>query len=218
MSRRSRTRAKHAHVAAQSSSTESRPSRFEVKAADAESNVSELEVVTHDDSRQVLQGRLDKLAQISSTVDLGLQIRSDLISSLHNSGATMTDATSVDATKVAVAASTLDQLGSLVGELQSAHSSSVKVAAALAGAVKLAQDGVIEVDDIFDVSREVLENGSVKVAALDQVFDRDVGEISHEAGDSVKRATGPAVPGFGSISGEHKGLDVFTATLRSLRK
>ena len=93
----------------------------------------------------------------------------------------------------------------------------MKVAAALAGAVKLAQDGVIELEDVFDYSREVLENGSVKVAALDQVFDRHVGDINYEAGESVKEATGPAVPGFGDVSGEHKGLDVLSATLRSLR-
>ncbi|HSW49533.1 MAG TPA: hypothetical protein VLH09_05125, partial [Bryobacteraceae bacterium] len=103
-----------------------------------------------------------------------------------------------DATKLAQATQVLNQLGDCVGELRSACHSSMKVAAALAGAVKLAQDGLIDIGDVFQVAKEAIVNGTVKLAAMEEAFAPNPGEL-----------TGPADPA--------QSIDVLTATLRSLR-
>jgi hypothetical protein len=105
-----------------------------------------------------------------------------------------------DPSKVAKAAEVIEQLNRLVGELQSAHDKSAKVAAALAGAVKLAQDGAIDVEDIFDIARQSLNSGTVKTAALDLFLEKE------EIGSLV----GPSTPAQAD-------LDPLTATLRALR-
>lgn len=123
----------------------------------------------------------------------------------------------VPSEKVAKVVAALDRQNRLIGELRSAHLNSVKVAAALAGAVKLAQDGAIDNEDIFDVAREALLNGNVKLSALESVFEESPGEVVDDGktagGFSNSAAT---IPGFAGAS-EPQGQDVLTATLRALR-
>jgi len=168
-----------------------------------------------------------KTASAASTVATGLQLRDALVSShSYEAGSAMRTlpgkvaATSadIDPGKIAAAVLALDRLTSLVSELQEAHDSSAKVAAALAGAVKLAQDGVIDVEDVFDIARESIERGSVKLSAIDELFVEQPGElVGDEAPEAVKEATGRPVPGFSDASGQHEPTDVLTATLRLLR-
>lgn len=133
--------------------------------------------------------------------------------------ATQRGSAEIDPGKIASAVLALDRLTSLVGDLQQAHDSSVKVAAALAGAVKLAQDGVIDVEDIFDIARESIERGSVKLSAVDELFNEQPGElVGEQAPEAVKAATGQPVPGFSDASGQLASTDVLTATLRRLRR
>lgn len=112
----------------------------------------------------------------------------------------MTSQTSVlnDATKLAQASQVLHQLSDCVGELRSAGNASLKVAAALAGAVRLAQDGLIDCADIFQVAQEAIVNGTVKLASLEEAFSVSPGEL-----------TGPPTAGTQ--------MDPLTATLRHLR-
>jgi hypothetical protein len=112
----------------------------------------------------------------------------------------MTSQTSVlnDATKLAQATQVLSQLSDCVGELRSACQTNMKVAAALAGAIKLAQDGLIECVDIFHVAHEAIVNGTVKLAAMEDAFTANPGEL---AGPATQAAQ----------------LDPLTAMLRSLR-
>lgn len=171
-----------------------------------------------------------KNASAMSTVATGLQLRDALVSyDSHDAGsemrtlagktaATHSGSADVDPGKIASAVLAIDRLTSLVSDLQQAHDSSVKVAAALAGAVKLAQDGVIDVEDIFDIARESIERGSIKLSSVDEVFYEHPGEVEgDEAPEAVKTATGRPVPGFGDVSGPHESTDILTATLRGLR-
>jgi hypothetical protein len=133
--------------------------------------------------------------------------------------ATQSGHAEIDPNKIASAVLALDRLTSLVSDLQQAHDSSVKVAAALAGAVKLAQDGVIDVEDIFDIARESIERGSVKLSTIDELFQEQPGElVGDEAPEAVKAATGRPIPGFGDASGPHESTDILTSTLRGLRR
>lgn len=172
-----------------------------------------------------------KTASATSTVATGLQLRDALVSfSSHDAGsdmrtlagkmaATHSGYAEIDPTKLASAVLAIDRLTSLVGDLQQAHDSSVKVAAALAGAVKLAQDGVIDVEDIFDIARESIERGSVKLSTIDELFNEQPGElVGDDAPEAVKAATGLPVPGFGDVSGRHDPTDILTSTLRGLRR
>ncbi len=172
-----------------------------------------------------------KNASAASTVATGLRLRDALVSCTpHDAGSDMrilagkvaaTDygSAAIDPGKIASAVLAIDRLTSLVGELQQAHDSSAKVAAALAGAVKLAQDGVIDVEDIFDIARESLERGSVKLSSIDELFIEQPGEVEGgEAPEAVKAATGQPIPGFGDASGSREVPDVLTATLRGLRR
>jgi hypothetical protein len=127
----------------------------------------------------------------------------------------------IDPGKLASAVLAIDRLTSLVGELQRAHDSSVKVAAALAGAVKLAQDGVIDTEDILDVARESIERGSVKLSTIDELFREQPGVVmggTDEAPEAVKAATGNPIPGFSDVSGSREPTDILTATLRDIRR
>lgn len=172
-----------------------------------------------------------KNASAVSTVATGLQLRNALVScDTHDAGddmqtlagklaATHSGSADIDPVKLASAVLAIDRLTSLVGDLQQAHDSSVKVAAALAGAVKLAQDGVIDVEDIFDIARESIERGSVKLSAIDELFTEQPGDVEEvEAPQTVKTATGRPVPGFGDVSGSHDSTDILTATLRGIRR
>lgn len=171
-----------------------------------------------------------KTAAVASTVATGLQLRDALVSYSHDAGndmrtlsgkmaATQSGHAEIDPNKIASAVLALDRLTSLVSDLQQAHDSSVKVAAALAGAVKLAQDGVIDVEDIFDIARESIERGSVKLSTIDELFQEQPGElVGDEAPEAVKAATGRPIPGFGDASGPHESTDILTSTLRGLRR
>jgi len=172
-----------------------------------------------------------KTAAATSTVATGLQLRDVLVSySSHDAGsdmrtlagkmaATHSGSAEIDPAKIASAVLAIDRLTSLVSDLQQAHDSSVKVAAALAGAVKLAQDGVIDVEDIFDIARESIERGSVKLSTIDELFNEQPGDlVGDEAPEAVKAATGQPIPGFGDASGPHGQTDILTATLRGLRR
>lgn len=172
-----------------------------------------------------------KRAEAASQVATGLRVRDALVhSDAHDAGndmqtlagkmaATNNGHAVIDPTKAAAAVLAIDRLTTLVSDLQQAHSSSVKVAAALAGAVKLAQDGVIDVEDIFDIARESLEHGTVKVSSVDALFNEKPGELENpDAPEAVKAATGRPVPGFSDASGQHEAPDVLTATLRDIRR
>ncbi len=111
--------------------------------------------------------------------------------------------------KCAAAATVLNQLSTLVGEVQSAHHNGVKVAAALAGAVKLAQDGVIALEDVFEVARKTLLDGTTKVAALEAL------DQPHSVGEVVESGAKSASTHGGS-NGTGEQVDVLTAYLRSV--
>jgi len=171
-----------------------------------------------------------KYAEIESLRQTSLQLSHFFVSSSHHAGEAMqypqnkaasaTGSEAVDSAKLAAAALAMDRLTNLIGELQQAHASSVKVAAALAGAVKLAQDGAIDVEDIFDITRDAIAHGSVKLSSIDELFSEQPGHLvgdDSEASAAVKEATGPSVPGFADISGHRERADVLTRTLRGIR-
>lgn len=176
-------------------------------APEVRSQMTRLAQVEGDDNNSHLQSSLNKLAQAQSLVQLGLRLRDDIVTSMSDTSHGKT--ASVDLTKLAMARDAIDQLTNLVGELQSAHKESVKVAGALAGAVKLAQDGAIDVEDVFDVARESILNGSVKIAAVNEIYDQSPGELI-EDGSASKQAS-PA------RSGNQDRLDPLTGYLRTVR-
>lgn len=113
----------------------------------------------------------------------------------------------LETTKIAQAMNVLTQQQALIGGLQQAHFDAVKVAAALTEAVKLAQDGAIDVTDVFDHARNLLTNGNVKLSAVGEIFDQSPGDIivtSTQGPDSVKQAS--------------QRSDVLTQTLRTMRE
>jgi hypothetical protein len=81
----------------------------------------------------------------------------------------------VDAQKLA--SFVIDKQAALISELQAAHVKVAHHAAALAQAVKLAQDGAIDVSDIDDHARQLIHDGSVKLSAADDLFDQTPGEL-----------------------------------------
>ena len=185
-----------------------------------------LERLAAQDERSLLTQDLRKSASHDATIALGLQVRDELVYSHSSDGRVMfnpgktasrNSEEGVPSEKVAKVVATLDRQNRLIGELRSAHLNSVKIAAALAGAVKLAQDGAIDNEDIFDVAREALLNGSVKLSALESVFEESPGEVVDDgktAGGTAHPA--PAIPGFAGPSSARE-QDVLTATLRALR-
>lgn len=112
----------------------------------------------------------------------------------------------VDAAKLAMVPDTIEKLASLVGDLQSAHAMTVQVVATLAGAVKLAQDGAIDVEDVFDFAREAILNGNVKLSSVDMVFDLDAGELIESEDSSSKHS-----------ASDEKTKDALTSYLRGVR-
>lgn len=120
-----------------------------------------------------------------------------------------------DASKLAHALSALDRLASLVGELRASHLNGIKVAAALTGAIKLAQDGAIDLEDVFETARKALQNGSVKLSAAGEAYTAELGELVGPARELPVQANGPHVTGYSYPDGE---VDVLTAALRSLRR
>jgi hypothetical protein len=111
-----------------------------------------------------------------------------------------------ESSKIAEAVRVIDQQQALIGGLQSAHLQAVKIAAALAEATKLAQDGAIDVGDVFDFARRSLVNGTVKLSSVDDLFDQSPGEIITGAAAEVAGKT--AAP---------EGTDILTRTLRDIR-
>lgn len=79
------------------------------------------------------------------------------------------------------AAGVIERQRTLIGELQSKHAHERKTAAALAQAVKLAQDGLIDVSDIGEHAHRLLKEGSVKQSSVDELFGLTPGELSGEA-------------------------------------
>jgi hypothetical protein len=75
------------------------------------------------------------------------------------------------------AAVVIDQQSRLISELHSAHNKTAQYAAALAQAVKLAQDGAIDVGDVFDHAKRLIASGSVKLSAADDAFEQQPGDL-----------------------------------------
>jgi len=109
----------------------------------------------------------------------------------------------VESSKIAEAICIIDQQKDLIRGLQQAQLNSVKVAAALTEAVKLAQDGAIDVGDVIDYAKSSLINGTVKLSSVDELFDQSPGEVIQgvETGGS---------------KGQDQGIDILTQTLRGL--
>lgn len=83
----------------------------------------------------------------------------------------------VATSKIAAAASTIEKQASLIRELHSARLQDVKTAAALVQAVQQAQDGLIDVSDIFEHARQLIKTGSVRSTAADDLFELSPGDI-----------------------------------------
>lgn len=92
-----------------------------------------------------------------------------------------------DGTKLAHAAKVLDQQNALLGELHSAYLKQAKLAAALCQAVKLAEDGIIDVSDVSNTARRLVVDGSVKMSAVDAIFTESPGTVIEDASPSVKQ-------------------------------
>lgn len=88
-----------------------------------------------------------------------------------------TSSKSIDGTKLAHVARILDQQNALLGELHSDLQQKTKMAAALCQAVKLAEDGVIDVSDIRDTARRLVADGSVKTSEIDALFNESPGTL-----------------------------------------
>jgi len=71
----------------------------------------------------------------------------------------------------------LEQQNALLGELHSAYTKQAKMASALCQAVKLANDGVIDVSDILNTANRLIADGSVKISAVDSVFAETPGSV-----------------------------------------
>jgi hypothetical protein len=87
------------------------------------------------------------------------------------------DSSTSDEAKLAHAARVLDQQNALLGELHSAYNKQAKLAAALCQAVKLAEDGVIDVVDVRSTARQLVADGSVKMSAVESMFMESPGQV-----------------------------------------
>lgn len=85
--------------------------------------------------------------------------------------------TRLEGAKLAHVANVLDQQNALLGELHSAYKEKAKLAAALCQAVKLAEDGVIDVSDVVDTARRLVTDGSVKMSAVDAAYEQTPGTL-----------------------------------------
>jgi hypothetical protein len=98
------------------------------------------------------------------------------------------------------AAHVLSRMADFVRDQRDTLSDLEKVAAALIGAVQLAQDGMVGVEDVFNVARDLIKRGSADPAvALDALFAQSGGPVT---ADEPKEASG---------------LDPLTSKLRELR-
>jgi hypothetical protein len=137
----------------------------------------------------------------------GLRVRDALVSSAISNAKTAGNSTTpmngpgVDGTqKLAQAAEAIDQLLGVVDQLRDSRSQNVKLAAALVNAVKLAQDGVIDVGDGLTFAQRSIADGTVKLSALDEL------SVAPAAGEPVN---------VGSPAAQGQKLDVLTSYLRS---
>jgi hypothetical protein len=83
-------------------------------------------------------------------------------------------------------AQVLEQQNALLGELHSAYSQQAKMASALCQAVKLANDGVIDVSDILSTANRLIADGSVKLSAVDSVFTETPGSVMKTEAEVAK--------------------------------
>lgn len=97
----------------------------------------------------------------------------------------------------------LDQQSSLISGLQRALNESMKVAAALAEAAKLAEDGMIDSSDVLNHARRALVDGTVKVSSVNDIFDQSPGQVI--SGNASTHPTKSAA------------LDPLTSALRSIK-
>jgi hypothetical protein len=95
----------------------------------------------------------------------------------------------VDAHKLA--SLVIDKQANLISELQTAHNKVAEYAAALAQAVKLAQDGAIDVSDVLDHARQLINDRSVKLSAADDVFNQSPGELHGERQQGTQEKLDP---------------------------
>lgn len=166
---------------AKCSKPSARNSRDPIK--DAQLNVITL---VEDNPNALVELQAHKSAA-SQSAQLGLQARSALVSSVQRYGQHMSE--SANNAKLAMAANALDQLSSLVGELRSENLQYSKAAAALAGAVKLAQDGVIDIHEVFDHARNTITSGEVKTSELQEVCSPgEVVSTNREVSEPIKGA------------------------------
>lgn len=149
-----------------------------------------------------VSGPIARLAGIGSAIGTGLWLKNKLLESdPQKDDALVTDpslmpgvAASIPPTgaapvssgaspmKVAQAAVVLNQQATLLKELHSYASDQAKTAAAMCQAVKLAQDGLIDVDDIFEHARQLSDSGSTKLSAVDDLFHETPGTVEKSAG------------------------------------
>jgi len=109
-----------------------------------------------------------------------------------------TNLDSVDPSKLA--AHVIDKQANLISELHATATKMAGYAAALAQAVTLAQDGLIDVSDIQDHARQLHASGEVKLSTANAVFEQSPGDLQ-----------GPA----SGASEEVKRLDPLTTFLRN---
>ena len=121
-----------------------------------------------------------KLAQLQSIRETALQISRSCVPSDPSNDKTASSGT-VDSTKLAQAAAAIDRLLTVTDDLRAAHALAVKTAAALVQAVKMADDGLLDVSDVLSHAREVVQEGSAKLAALGDLFDETPGETDENA-------------------------------------
>ena len=108
----------------------------------------------------------------------------------------------LDAQKLA--SHVIEKQAALISDLQTEHHRVAKYAAALAQAVRLACDGVIDVSDVEDQARQLIASGSVKMSAADDVFDQSPGDLQETGRQSNQGKLG------------EKELDPLTKVLRGL--
>jgi hypothetical protein len=109
-----------------------------------------------------------------------------IISDLTNANNSRT----VEDVKIAAASSLITKQARLIRELHSAHLDGVKTAAALVQAVKLAQDGAIDISDVLDTARQLIKTGSVRLASADDLFDVSPGDLTAGSLQNASQAAG----------------------------
>lgn len=107
------------------------------------------------------------------------------------------------------AASVITQQQALIGELQSARDNAMKIAAALAEAASLVQDGAIGPEDVLSHARRILAHGTVKTSSL-EAFDLSPGQLQGPDAEA-KVGTGAQAP----LPTGAQPMDPLTAFLRS---